>query len=130
MDSDLLPQATDNSLPPKQRVLLDIAAERTLQDAKWGGPSHDDTHIDGELALAGATYAMSGWGNQPGDPRESPVRTARISDVDAAYALTRRHSPCSHNETNLSARQLLVRAAACIVAEIERLDRQTQRMAP
>lgn len=30
-------------------VLAEVAAERDRQDAKWGGPQHDDTHSPGDF---------------------------------------------------------------------------------
>lgn len=125
MDRELLPTIPAAPALGLARVLADIFAERARQDAKWGGANHDDKHGDGELALAGAVYAMSGWGNQPGAPDLPPDTDRRIKDIDAAWALVRRHSPCNHDRHNLSARDHLIRAAACIAAEVERLDRAT-----
>ena len=32
----------------EQQVYVEIRQERVRQDAKWGGPKHDDTHVDFE----------------------------------------------------------------------------------
>lgn len=40
-------------------VLLDVEAERVRQDAKWGGPNHDDSHGVADFAQLIEDYA--GW---------------------------------------------------------------------
>jgi hypothetical protein len=57
------------SVTPFRQVMLDVAAERGRQDAKWGGPAHDDTHAP-ELWIqlicdyAGWARVMAGMGNR------------------------------------------------------------------
>ncbi|CAO3426547.1 hypothetical protein [Azospirillum argentinense] len=97
------------------KALEDIAAERRRQDAKWGGPEHDDEHEGGELAVAGAVYALEGVQGMYGRGAEAIIR-------DAADGL-RRLSPCGHGVTER--RRTFIKAAACITAEIERLDRSS-----
>jgi hypothetical protein len=89
-----------------------IAAERKRQikDEKWS-PWHDDTHLDGELANAAATYAMTPelraltnpwpW---PWDDKWWKPSGDRIRD--------------------------LVKAGALIAAEIDRLQRRHRTMTP
>ncbi|MBP7336901.1 hypothetical protein [Niveispirillum sp.] len=118
MDSDLLPADHDDTLPPKSRVLLDIAAERTRQDTKWGGPAHDDANLClGDLAIGAAAYTLTAWTQFDGPPDR---------DISAAARELAGRSPCNHKR-DINTRTLLVRAAALIVAEIERLDRQAIR---
>lgn len=31
------------------RAVVRVLAERAAQDARWGGPEHDDTHLTGEF---------------------------------------------------------------------------------
>lgn len=90
---------------PPGRALADVAAERKRQiDVKGWSLAHDDLHTGGELAMAGATYAVLGSGRSV--PHGMwPWR----NEGEWPKPETRRHD--------------LVRAAALIVAEIERLDR-------
>jgi len=109
----------------------DVRAERMRQvNAEGWTPEHDDEHTDGSLALAAIVYA---------DP--TSARTDRHTDY--------RDDGRSAGETILvplvsyvpalwppnwagwwykpkTRRQNLVRAAALLVAEIERLDRSSQ----
>jgi hypothetical protein len=85
-------------------IVAEIQLERRRQIESEGcPPEHDDKYVRGELARAGATYALTGVGVVPpvglwpwGQPSFKPKNRRRD----------------------------LVRAAALIVAEIERLDRQ------
>ena len=89
--------------PDTQRVVDEIAAERKRQmwDENWS-PEHDDKHDRDEMARAAAAYAYP---------------TTRLGDECWPWDFkwfkrtTRRRD--------------LVKAAALIVAEIERLDRAT-----
>lgn len=107
-------------------VLRMIAVERKHQIEKHGwSPDHDDTHDDGDLAWAAICYAAPGpvfkrnvyangvtfcdpWPWHEGDDRR-PADGSVILNPDAYSPKVRR--------------KLLVKAAALIVAEIERLDR-------
>lgn len=88
-------------------ALEDIAAERQRQIAAEGWtPEHDDKHVNGELAGAAVCYALTAvkhWG---------------------ALGATKQFWPWSPDwwKPNYNRRDL-VKAAALIVAEIERLDR-------
>lgn len=78
-------------------VIEEIAAERRRQVEREGWtPEHDDQHNEGGLSRAAACYATSSKGGWP------------WSDADWKPKDRRRD---------------LIRAAALIVAEIERLDR-------
>lgn len=90
-------------------VIDEIAAERQRQrDSEGWDDAHDDAHTDGSLATAAACYAMSGAGCQP-------AFIARVKSSIWKWA------PTWWKPKNK--RRDLVRAAALIVAEIERLDR-------
>lgn len=86
------------------KALQDVASERGRQitDEGWT-PEHDDHHVHGELAKAGACYALEHRGWQ-GFTHEWPWegRWWKLKDR----------------------RSNLVRGAALIIAEIERLDRK------
>lgn len=95
-------------------VIAEIRAERDRQcsDEGWT-PEHDDTHTRGEMALAAGCYALNG----------APQRFA--DDIVPIFWPWAREwwKPKSR-------RRDLIRAAALIVAEIERMDRATvERMA-
>lgn len=90
-------------------ALADVTAERRrqIEEEGWTG-EHDDRHTDGSLALVGAAYALNASVDS-----YSPTR-------DPAYW------PLSWDKKwwkPKDRRRDLVRAAALIIAEIERLDR-------
>lgn len=87
-------------------VIDEIAAERRRQIEVEGWTlEHDDRHAEGQLALAAAVYAMSAGGR------------------DAAWW----HWPWSARWLKpTTPRRDLIKAAALIVAEIERLDRREE----
>ncbi len=95
------------------KALDDVAAERSRQvEAEGWTPEHDDTHDKGEMALAAHAYVGHAYGvarfDNCGLPETWPdwgLQSFKPKD----------------------ARRDLVRAAALIVAEIERLDRVANR---
>jgi len=102
------------------RAAADVLAERQRQVEKEGWTSeHDDGHVDGGMAVAAACYAL-----------------------DAAQQITEEHHTWSERYVAVAKelwpwdaewwkpkdpRRDLVRAAALIVAEIEKLDRASAR---
>lgn len=105
----IIPAAS--KLLPCTDIITEIAAERRRQiEVEGWTPAHDDAHGKGEMAQAAALYAT------PPDKRR---RCA-----DPRYGMEGWPSswhPCWWKPK--SRRRDLVRAAALIVAEIERLDR-------
>jgi hypothetical protein len=97
------------------KAIEGIIAERRRQDGRYGGAAHDDRHADGSLTVAAVVYALDAI---------VAMETGILDDVegwrDAAYALNQ-ISPCGHKPA--TARRNLEKAAALLVAEIERLDR-------
>lgn len=87
-------------------ALLDVAAERRRQqEAEGWTPAHDDQHIGGELAQAAVCYA-------------STRRPKAFTQTPSSW-------PWSSNWWKPKTRRKdLVRAAALLLAEIERLDRR------
>ncbi len=87
------------------KAWLDVQAERRRQvEAEGWTPEHDDEHNGGELADAAACYALWAGGINPGNWREFwPWAPEWLK----------------HSEP----RRMLVKAAALILAEIQRLDR-------
>lgn len=87
----------------------DVLAERKRQIEHEGyDPSHDDQHTDGSLAQAAAAYALNA-SRRVYDPRRGEV-----------------FWPESWNRLHWNPkdrRRDLVRAAALIISEIERIDR-------
>ncbi|HHJ1842313.1 TPA: hypothetical protein ACQGV3_006892, partial [Pseudomonas aeruginosa] len=90
---------------PIPQAWLDVQAERRRQvEAEGWTPEHDDEHNGGELADAAACYALWAGGINPGNWREFwPWAPEWLK----------------HSEP----RRMLVKAAALILAEIQRLDR-------
>jgi hypothetical protein len=96
------------------RVLQDIADERARHTNVEGcSRDHDDEHTDGALALAAAAYigsSLKGLGSYgPPDGQQD--------DIDVLISM----SPWSIRFQ--SGRNSLIKAAALIVAEVERRDR-------
>lgn len=81
--------------------------------------AHDDRHITGQLAKAGACYALKGF---------SIVGIGRADQIDDLVEALFPWSPDWWKPKD--DRQNLVRAAALLIAEIERLDRLSPRKAP
>jgi hypothetical protein len=106
-------QGTHEAPPPiawASDALRDVAAERRRQiEAEGWTPAHDDEHGNGEMARAAATYALYDLG-VPG------VEYVSSLDDEIWPWSPKWLKPKDH-------RRNLVRAAALLLAEIERLDR-------
>jgi hypothetical protein len=90
-------------------ALEDIAAERNRQISFEGwSPEHDDTHDKGQLAYAGACYALT------------PLFARPVAWSDM---FTRLWPWDQQWWKPTDRRRDLVKAGALIVAEIERIDR-------
>lgn len=103
------------------KVIAEITAERKRQmEVEGWTPKHDDEHDDGSLARAAATYAMCGsWSDAMRHKHQHDVRESFRSLLYLIWPKTwstRWWKPKNR-------RRDLIRAAALIVAEIERLDR-------
>jgi hypothetical protein len=103
------------------RATLDVLAERHRQISEEGWtPEHDDQHLNGDMALAAATYAVA-----------STYPDTALKWVKRPYHLNniRRLADLWPWEVGWwkpgTARRMLVKAGALILAEIERLDRAT-----
>ena len=96
-------------------ALSDVSAERDKQRSKWGDTHDDAVHSPGDLGMCGSSYAMAAavWLSDTwlvADDFTSP-------DVE--------QFPFGPDAWKMEAtpRAGLVKAAAMIVAEIERIDR-------
>lgn len=101
-----------------------IAAERHRQLTEEGySPEHDDEHIGGELALAAACYAapviICASPEDPRNPRKDPFPHG-WKDKRPRFGV--KLVPPNFYSRKLRI-ELLVKAGALIVAEIERLIR-------
>ncbi|MDV6376459.1 hypothetical protein [Deinococcus arenicola] len=88
-----------------EQIMVEIAAERTRQQKAEGWtPEHDDGHTDGVLARVAAFYALA------------------TTEGGVGWKIWPKHwEPRWYKPT--TKRRDLIKAAALIVAEIERLDR-------
>lgn len=103
-------------------VIDEIAAERRRQiEVELRSPDWDDQYVDGQLSRAAACYAAhaSAWNRIPVSREAYRMSDARRDRVGWPWALSWWKPK--------SARRDLIRAAALIVAEIERLDRSNER---
>lgn len=100
-------------LEGEARVIADIVAERLHQVNDHGhSAEHDDTHVNDEIAAAACFYAMP-----PAARDWDASGTGYGSTFGEAIA------PADWTLVAGERRQDLVKAAAMLVAEIERLDR-------
>lgn len=85
------------------KAIEDVTNERQRQQTVEGWtPEHDDQHVNFEMAEAAAAYALFAGGNQ------------NLASI--VY-------PWDPLPTSRDVRRNLVKAAALIIAEIERIDR-------
>lgn len=97
-------------------VIDEIAAERRRQmEAEGWTPEHDDDHEHGQLASAAASYASP----DDFDPKHIPLRSEPVGRVSVPSAWPWDGQWWKPTDR----RRDLIKAAALIVAEIERLDR-------
>jgi hypothetical protein len=107
------------------KAAQDVLAERQRQiDAEGWTPEHDDEHANGEMAMAAACYAAhsSVWqAIEYTTVRDKPGLAQRLV---TAQQFVGRMWPWGRAGWNpKDDRRNLVRAAALLLAEIERLDR-------
>lgn len=97
---------------PLSTAALDVLAERRRQIMAEGWTAeHDDTHAKGEMADAAACYALMA----------GPERQELSADPGFLWPWSRDWWKPG------SPRRMLVKAAALILAEIERIDRHSAR---
>lgn len=113
-----------------QHVIMEIARERERQTAVEGWTAeHDDTHADGEMARAAASYLVNNYHRTEWKLAPIVVRIDARSAGDpthqaVGYASVPKLWPWQGQWWKPKDRRRdLIRAAALIVAEIERLDR-------
>ena len=104
------------------KAMIDVMAERTRQiDEEGFGAAHDDTQVNGTLARAGGCYALQAASRCwlfdlpfPGHDlnyTSDPLPEEWPAEWDTSWWKPK------------DPRRDLVRAAALIIAEIERIDR-------
>ena len=108
---------------PHGSVLEEIAAERRRQIEREGyTPEHDDAHDDGAIAMAAAAYAVSGAMTlAKANPEGETAQTYAFAIMGIAPEFLWPWSEASYKPKSVRANY--VRAAALLLAEIERLDR-------
>lgn len=104
-------------IEPSQ-VINDVLVERVRQLSEEGyDTAHDDAHVNGELAMAAACYtigAFYGW--EPKPDADGEVWQPSMFEVTWPWDFAKPKDK----------RRDLVRAAALILAELERIDRASQ----
>ena len=112
-------------LAHKSRAAVDVLTERHRQNRHEGyNASHDDEHTDGSLASAAVCYALLEPKVEDRAAWEYPGRGE--CDRQTIYEKIPRLWPSSWHPRYWKPkdrRRNLVRAAALILAEIERIDR-------
>lgn len=104
-------QRAVDALSPLTDAAVDVLAERRRQVSVEGWTvEHDDTHADGEMARAAAAYALNAG-------RLSDNATKHVDWWPWSLEFWKPRDR----------RRDLVKAASLILAEIERLDRMTER---
>lgn len=99
-------------------VIDEIAAERHRQvEAEGWTPEHDDAHTKGEMAKAAACYAE--WAGKTAPVLVGDVRSGGGKPLNWPWSAAW-WKPKDR-------RRDLIRAAALIVAEIERIDRLVEK---
>lgn len=99
-------------MSPSEYVILEIARERQRQiEAEGWTPEHDDKHVGGEMIAAACTYALEATFDRP-------LVHGRWYGMLWPWA--------KEWFKPKNKRRDLIRAAALIVAEIERIDRAEQ----
>lgn len=99
---------------------MQVKAERARQLTEKGWtPEHDDEHTLGELAAAAACYAA------PFTPYQKIILNAGEGYVDAWPWFSDKGQLTKDIKKYKNRRRQLLIAAALIVAEIERMDRET-----
>jgi len=97
----------------REHIINEIATERDRQILHEGySQDHDDTHKDGSLAAAAGAYAFA---------------ASQHFDLGDGLPMFGWPWHARHWKPS-SSRQMLVKAAALIVAEIERIDREQEAM--
>jgi len=100
-----------------REVEFEIASERQRQiEVEGWTPEHDDGHSDGQLAIAASIYAMFAADAASHDQALRLFQDNAYPDNWPWHAEWFKPKDRRHD---------LIRAAALIVAEIERLDRKT-----
>lgn len=110
-------------MKPHEHVILEIARERERQvNGEGWALDHDDKHVDGAIARAAASYAY--YAGIPSVTRQVDTYPYNGKVCPTDVVVIRRAWPWSWTWWKpTTPRRDLIKAAALIVAEIERLDR-------
>lgn len=103
----------DDNPAPSPNAIADVANERDRQIIKEGfGHDHDDYYPDGILTAAAISYALIAFQHFKGIPQDALEKAPAMWPFDKEWWKPK------------GARRDLVRAAALIIAEIDRVDRK------
>ena len=121
--------ATARAQDGRTKAAQDVLSERQRQITSEGWTlEHDDSHDMGELALAGGSYAIYAAERRDFKLSVHPDDAGGKSYVPRAWPHSWSAKWFKPNDAH--PRKDLVKAAALILAEIERLDRAAIRQAP
>lgn len=111
----------------KTQAMQDVIAERRRQIETEGWISqHDDEHTDGSLARAAACYALHAGDEAALASKAIPWRNQDLDGLPDCWPDSWDSSWWKPKDM----RRNLVRAAALLIADIERLDRSTKEPTP
>lgn len=96
--------AATGLFPAMTEVMLQIVAERERQDAKWGGPAHDDSHTTAEFVqiiqdYAGGARVMAGM-NSADKAERRLIQVAALA-VAAVESSRRRRPKCGNCDSRM-----------------------------
>lgn len=104
------------------RALQDVAAERQRQiEGEAFSPEKDDRYVRGDLLQAAMCYCVNA--NTRTVLLADGVQPEKIEELSAAAAVPRSWPWAKEYWKPSGHRRVLVKAAALLIAEIERLDR-------
>lgn len=105
-----------STLSPRQRLCIEVLAERAKQDTKWGEQNHDSVHKGATGLIANAKQARAFCDRMF---MEKTMAWEDIAVEELAEAIDAKNDAERRGE--------LVQLAAVVVAWIECIDRRTKR---
>lgn len=120
-------EAPTNETGSLSTAIRDVIAERNRQINQEGFTSdHDDEHLEGALSLAAACYACTAasWLEMESTSNLPLTKYSELATIGYRWPWQKRWWKPANP------RRDLVKAAALILAEIERIDRKSGELTP